>query len=545
MDLSPKGVNVATMTLQKSVERNEIQRARYPDEPWQYMDAEIALYEHINALKAFAADPVKLYPTILDSDLFTILIQLLTHDNTDIVASVVSVLLEWIDPALLGMEDGLAPHMAALTASLVKNGGQCLVESLARLQPTSPTSSFPTSEMEDDQVGKGTEDVLSLLDNCMEIDLFVQALGEDSIIPGGMSIAALLVRETRLIPWLFEQIGKSMENRALELLTSIAPREDVYLEMPDWSNIQPYKSAIIERDDDVSSSTSINRSSPIDGIELLLQLIAIYRKRQPVDESGVETLENCCVILASALNYSSRNVEAFLRRQGIELVIRCVKEQVHAGGVALKLLDFTGTHSVYRKACEYIIEAGALKVLFPLFMGKKIPQMSSTPITSTKKDKMEWNHEIDKVIIRILYALVRHLRDDSPNDAKQRLLAKFIDHDRCDRLVELCLWYDRKAGIAEYKFYRSDIEESIADEGAVQLAALDARLAGGGDEFHRLAAIIAFCCVGSKRCHEYILVRLQEEGSGISLIRQGLEEFISLLEESEQRKLLQCFLDVI
>lgn len=74
--------------------------------------------------------------------------------------------------------------------------------------------------------------------------------------------------------------------------------------------------------------------------------------------------------------------------------------------------------------------------------------------------------------------------------------------------------YDEKARAALYNFYRSDVEEEMA-ESEVDLAALNAKLKGGGDLFHRVGAIAAFACAGSKRCHEHILAQLTLQKSGI------------------------------
>ena len=120
--------------------------------------------------------------------------------------------------------------------------------------------------------------------------------------------------------------------------------------------------------------------------------------------------------------------------------------------------------------------------------------------------------------------------------------------------------YDQRARLAEYKFFRSDVEETLlllgqssgdvddskkGDDSMIQLAALEAKLAAGGDVLHRLAAIAAFCCTGSKRCHTQILAALHAKESGIGLIREALEEFVSILGESEQKQQLQRYLEQI
>jgi beta-catenin-like protein 1 len=545
VDLNRRGVRSAAVALTKAVEKNELQRAEHADQPDEYMDSEVILYENISALKAFAVDPVVLYPAILETDLFATLMQLLLHENADIVSSVVAVFLEWLDSTLLEDEEGnFVPAVANMAAALLRDGSELLVANLARLQPSEDDDA-------DDEVGKGTEDVLSLMENLLEMDLATAENDDEDtrLLPADQTVALKLAKETTLVSWLVQQVdeGKQSSDRCLEILAFLAPREEVHTVLPDWSRLPVYSSIFLEDQDPKAKKakgTDEKQKKEIDGIEILLQTIAAYRKKQPTDEREEEYLENACVIMASALTYSPANVKAFLNAQGVELAMRCLKERVHAGGMALKWLEFSGSDPVYRQACEQLVQAGALKYLFPLYMGRNLPRPA--PIAATnKKAKKEWQHSIEATTIRIFYCLTRRLKDDSPNDAKERLLAKFVGEEQCDRLVELCLAYDQKARMAEYKFFRSDAEEALQDEGATQLAALEAKLAGGGDIFHRLGAIIAFCCIGSKRCHERILSQLHLQQSGIGLVRDALEEFISVLGESAQKEQLQGYLEQI
>ena len=111
-------------------------------------------------------------------------------------------------------------------------------------------------------------------------------------------------------------------------------------------------------------------------------------------------------------------------------------------------------------------------------------------------------------------------------------------------MVEILLGYDQRTRLAEYKFYRSDIEESLVKE-EVELAAMEAKLSGGGDFFHRLGAISAFCCVHSKTCHAHILQQLTLQKSGIGIVKTAVEDFISVLEDGNQKVQLISYLERI
>ncbi|GKY93697.1 hypothetical protein MPSEU_000336900 [Mayamaea pseudoterrestris] len=608
VELSLKGLQHATSLLQKSMTRNELERAQQQDtaddsllfvpqnDPTKYMASEITLYEQIVSLKSVAASPKELYGTIASGtngtddnsqpDLLALLCQLLLHPNPDIGASVVSVFLEWMDPSLLDETDETAAPMSKLAQRILLEATDALYDNLDRLDPTATNNDGDSvnglnvaeaaaanddNDDDDDEVGKGTEDILSLWENLMEIESEVMTVSDDDdstatlrVSPTGETVASYLCRQTRLVAWLLQRIDQvnhgdnaqpsSLQIRAMELLANLAPREGVYAVIPDWSRVAsqdiPIHANLIP-DDSTDLTTEQNRNNDedddddkikdyLDGIEILLQIVAGYKKRQPADDVQLEFLENACIVMASTLTYSALNVKAFVDCQGIELVVRCLKEKVHAGGAALAWNDFaSGNETIHRQACERLVDAGALKYLFPIFMGRSLPKQA---LQSNAKEQKEGILSMETTVIRIFYGLTRHLSDESPHDVKARFLAKFVDDEKCDRLVELCIAYEQKARMAEFRFYKSEVEDEMQDEEAVQLAALDAKLEGGGDLYHRLAAIVAFCCVGSRQCHERILGQLHLHQSGISLIQDGLEEFASVLDEGEQKDQLKQYL---
>jgi beta-catenin-like protein 1 len=217
-----------------------------------------------------------------------------------------------------------------------------------------------------------------------------------------------------------------------------------------------------------------------------------------------------------------------------------------AGGVALKLLDFFGDDDVFKTGAEEVVMAGGLKYIFPLLLGSRIPKPPDN-VLNTTKEKREWLHRIKEQTIRIFYALTLQLDEQSPEEAKARFMAKFVGDDmkHCDRLVEHLLEYDERARKAEYIFYRSDVEESFTGE-ELALAAFDAKLKGGGDMYHRVAAIIAYVCANSKRCHQRILSQLAMQQSGVSLIKAALTEFgASLKNDGKQKRHIEDLLELI
>lgn len=538
MELTPRGIQAASNALTKIVNQNAMQRIKFINEPQQYMESELSLYEQLTALQAIAANS-QLYRHLLDNqNLLSTLTQLLGHENTDICASVVALFLEWIDPALLVEDPDLISVLGTLASQILEDAWETIVANLPRFQQQT-TGTYESQ----DQNLKGIENSLSLMENLLELDL---------VIPNGlvardndMSVAAYMVKETRIVSWFFQQVQREdtsseLRGRYMELLAFVAQREDVYGILPDWSKL-PITSVSSTVDGEPPKEKKRKEES-IEGVEVLLQIIGNFRKKQPGDDDEVELLENACVSLSSCMSFSTVNISAFMEGQGIELVMRCLKERVHAGGSTLKLLDFFGGEKTHKVACEHFVELGGLKYIFPIFLGSRIPKLAPSQAT-TVKAKREWLHSIETQSILILYALSRHLDEKSPEDGKARFLAKFVqDNRKCDRLVELLISYDRRARKAEYNFYRSDVEEQFEEEETIQLAALDAKLKGGGDLFHRLGAIAACVCVHSKRCHERIMSQLQMQQSGISLVKAALEEFISVVKPGTQKQRLESYL---
>lgn len=589
--LTVAGVKAVAAALKKAIETNALQRAKEEDGEGcdtaaLYMESEVALYEHIAVLKAFAADPATLYPVLLEQNVLSDLVQLLLHDNVDIAVAVTAVLLEWLDADLMLPpqqsdssvstekvdDDNAQKRRQALTqmaASLLQHdvsdgGAELLVDNLARMML--PTTSAEEDDDNNDEVGRGVADILSLLENLLEMDSLEPQQPPLLVTTrnGSTSVAAHFCKETALVPWIFQQLGDTCtenakgglyRDRAMELLAYLAPREDIYTYIQDWSRIPLYTSTFQSSGDYRTKEKKDNAT--VDGIEILLQCVATFRKRQPASDSEVEFLENSCMVLASVLTYSSAAVQSFLDAQGIELVMRCLKERVYAAGLALKWFDFAGSELVYRRACEHLVQAGALKYIFPLFLGHNLPKYySEATTTKQKKAKNDFHQSVESTTVRILYALIRHLREDSPDDALERVLAKFVgnsneDNEKVNRLVDLLLAYDQRARLAEYKFFRSDVEETLlldqndsneSKESMIQFAALDSKLAAGGDIWHRLAVIAAFVCTGSKQCHRQVLERLHAKESGIGLVREALEEFVSVLDEtSDQKEQLQNY----
>jgi len=356
----------------------------------------------------------------------------------------------------------------------------------------------------------------------------------------------------------------------------ILHHEDAKSSISNLSLLPPYRSTY----DDDKSTRNIKKleiQRYCDGMEILLQSIAIYRKCDPKTEEECETLENILDALSASLWNNESNLDTFVQKQGIELMLRCVRERVHSSHGCLKVLSFALSgpsfemNNIYKRTGEYFIDIGGLKSLFAVYMGqsgafprpaicsdagRKLNIKSSmnyvhkeSRYKSFKIAKREWKSNILSYTIQILYILFRYIDDTSPNDAKLRLYSKFIESnfEKCSRTVDLCLQYDEKMRRAEYRYYKSDVAEEVEcykSEMAtnIDMTALHFKLKGGGDLFYRLGAIAGFVSMCSRRCHDHIINHLKTQNSGIGVIKSAINDFLSILDDGDERSMLaKCY----
>jgi beta-catenin-like protein 1 len=540
----PSSLKSFVHNLEKSIAKNGLLRLECADEPEKFMQSEVALYEDIAVLNDLATN-VEYYTTFVELGTVDQLLALLAHENTDVALAVIRLFMELLDPALFVREEdkGLSSLMMAFVGSDGgKNGGLGLViANLSRLR-----------ENEEEEM-KGIDDIFNLIENLLDLDqMGVLRLASDDENDYN-SIVSSICEFTSFVGYLMTNLRKKNDDswdttlklHASELLATILQHEDSRRHITKLNELDPFTSELEKGKE--------TKRAPIDGIECLLQCVASYRKKDPVSDEECEYLENICNGLAASF-LNDRNVEAFLEGQGVELMLRCINEGVHSGFGSLKVLLFailgpvSSNSKFYKNAAETLVEAGGLKMLFPIFMGKRsaMPKPSRScdagnlellrkfarvneengteKKKSSKKMKQvvvankDWYRTIEENSIQILYGLTRHLNDNSPHDAKARLVAKFVENEceKCDRMIELCLKYDAKMRHAEYMYFKSDeAEEAEASGIDIDMAALNAKLEGGGEIFHRISSVIACAASGSKRCHEHLLHQLRTQNSGI------------------------------
>ena len=103
--------------MDKKLKKNQELRVKHASEPEKFMDSEIELNTAIQEMNAVATQP-SLYHKLVELDFVQTIIQLLAHENTDIVSAVCHLLQELCDFEILNENDEDA---AILIDELLKN----------------------------------------------------------------------------------------------------------------------------------------------------------------------------------------------------------------------------------------------------------------------------------------------------------------------------------------------------------------------------------------------------------------------------------------
>lgn len=119
-------------------------------------------------------------------------------------------------------------------------------------------------------------------------------------------------------------------------------------------------------------STPKNRTKfiELDGIDILLQLLSAYRKRDPAKDSDeeeyVENLFDALICLVE----EDAGKEKFVEAEGVELALIMLKEGKFSKPRALRVLDHALGGVGGAPACERLVEAAGLKTVFGMFLKK-------------------------------------------------------------------------------------------------------------------------------------------------------------------------------
>uniref|UniRef100_A0A5S6QR11 Beta-catenin-like protein 1 n=1 Tax=Trichuris muris TaxID=70415 RepID=A0A5S6QR11_TRIMR len=372
--LDERAVKKTVLHLEKMTLKNQEMRIKFVGEPMKFMESEVELDVAIQEMHALATVP-HYYPLLVECKAIETLIQLLLHENTDISAATLNLLQELTDVDTLNESIEGANR---LIDSLIQNQFvQVMVNNLDRLD-----------EAVKDEAD-AVHNTLAVFENILEIRPEVA----DLLVKNGV-VAWILNRLKAKIPFDGNRLFCS-ETLAVLLQTSASARKVVH---------------------------------DGNGIDVLLQQMATYKRTDPDSADEVEYMENIFDCVCAALMYAP-NKNKFLEAEGLHLINLMLRESKQSREGALKVLDYVMTGTNSREQCVQYVEIFGLRTLFPLFM--------RPPVKSIRK-----NHSVREREEHVC-SVIASLFQNCQSEQRLRLFKKFDenDHEKLERLIELHFKY--------------------------------------------------------------------------------------------------------
>jgi beta-catenin-like protein 1 len=371
VDLAPEKMDIAwlrrtALSFEKKISRNAEQRAKFEDDPAKFISSEAELDAEIKALSILSEHP-ELYPEFARIGCVGSLVGLLAHENTDIAIDGIEIIDELTDEDVDAEEE---QWDALVDALFDADFLSLLVSNLERLDETQETDRG------------GVYRALSIVENLC----------------GRTTTAERVAKEEGLLKWLLQRIqAKEKEG--------VSQNKQYAAEIL----------AILVQESTLNRRRLVN----LDAVDIMLQLVAPYRKRNPEkgsdEEEYVQNLFDALTCIVDEEEGKAKFVEA----EGVELCLIMLKEGKLSKGASLRLLDHAVGSSAGGQVCLKIVEAGGLKNMFTLFMRKKL------------------DHRMAEHLVSIFASMLRWI--PSGSDERVRLLAKFVekDYEKTEKLVKL------------------------------------------------------------------------------------------------------------
>ncbi|KAK5111846.1 hypothetical protein LTR85_011744 [Meristemomyces frigidus] len=405
----------------KKVTKNAELRARHGSEPQKFMASEADLDAEIKSWSLLSEHP-DLYTEFAESEAVGMLVGLLAHENTDVAIGAIEIISELLDEDVEAEPKQWDALVAALLdADLL----DLLMSNLARL------------DEDNERDRSGVYHSLAVMESLAGQQAVAEKVGQENV-----------------LLWLCNRVRK--------------PEKTV-------SQNKQYAAEVLQVL--LQSSPLLRRrlAVDLDGVDLFLQILAAYRKRDPPkDTHEEEYAENLFDALACIVDEPDGKTK-FVEAEGLELCLIMLKEGSFSKLRALRLLDHAcgdqGQAAV--EACEKLVDAAGLKTIFSMFM--------------KKADSATVEH-----VLGIFSSLLRLLPGESAS--RIRTLAKFTekDYEKVTKLIHFRNDYSRKVGAVDeqIKQDRAQLSSEEAEDRADEW--LSRRLDGGLFSLQTVDMILAW-----------------------------------------------------
>jgi beta-catenin-like protein 1 len=463
-------------SFERKIAKNAELRAKYESEPTKFMGSEADLDAEIKSW-SLLSEHADLYPEFAKSNAVANLVGLLAHDNTDIAIGAIEILSELLDEDV----EASQPQWDALaTALLDADLLDLLMSNLGRLDESAETDR------------SGVYHSLSVLESLASQQPVAERIGTETV-----------------LNWLCNRIRTP--------------------ETPLTQNKQ-YAAEVLQVLLQSSPLLRARLAKEVEGVDLFLQILAHYRKRDPPkDTPEEEYVENVFDALTCVLDERAGKM-AFVEAEGVELALIMLKEGGFSKHRALRALDHAvggSGGSEVGEACVAVglklVEAGGLKNIFSLFSKKP------TPAT------MEH-------LLGIFASLLRWLPGESA--ARIRTLNKFTEkeYEKLGKLLQVRTEYAKRLSAVEdeIKLERRMMDEDdwAEREGEWFSRRLDHGLFG----LQTVDVVLAWLVAEDPSAKEMVLAHL---GGSLKDIKGSLSEQLDGVEDEDSKEMLGTLLSFL
>ncbi|KAH8813023.1 Catenin-beta-like protein [Xylogone sp. PMI_703] len=477
-ELAPEKIDSAwlrrtALNFEKRITKNAELRAKFEDDPQKFMGSEADLDADIKALSILSEHP-ELYVEFAKLGSVGSLVGLLAHENTDIAIDAMEIISELTDDDVEAEESQWSTLVDAMVdADLL----DLLVSNFSRLDENN----------ESDR--SGVYHALSVLENLASRQTLAVKIGQD----------------TSVIQWLLNRVQR---------------KESVVSQNKQYA---AEVLAILLQ----SSPVNVKKLSSLNGIDILLQLIAPYRKRDPLKGSDEEEYaENIFDCITCAVD-DPESKKQFLEAEGVELCLIMLREGKMSKQRALRLLDHALGGYTGAEVCERLVEAVGLKTVFGMFMKKQ-------------------DGETTEHLLGIFSSLLRLLPADSA--PRIRVLAKFVEkeYEKIDKLVKLRRDYaSRVASVdREIRKEQADLDAEEREEMADEW--LSRRLDAGLFCLQIIDVILAWLVAEDDGASKRIQSLLADRDESLAVVKATLQEQLdSIVGDSEEETMTRDMLGIL
>lgn len=437
------------------------------------MGSEADLDADIKALSILSEHP-EMYGEFAKLGCVGSLVSLLAHENTDIAIDAVEIISELTDEDVEAEQEQWNEIVDAMVEADLLD---LLVSNFARFNEGS----------ESDR--SGIYHALSVLENLASRTSLPEKIGQD----------------TTVLKWLLQRIQKK--------------------ESPVTQNKQ-YAAEVLAI---LLQSSPLNRRklSSLDGVDLLLQLLAAYRKRDP--QKGTEEeefVENVFDALTCVVD-EPEGKQKFVEAEGVELCLIMIREGKMSKSRALRLIDHALGGQSGAEVCEKLVEAAGLKVVFGMFM--------------KKQDGQTTEH-----LLGIFSSLLRLLPANS--SGRIRTLAKFVekDYEKLSKLIKLRRDYAARVSVVdeEIRSEQSKLDAEEREEMADEW--LSRRLDAGLFCLQTIDIILAWLVAEDDGADKRVRVLLADRDESLALVKATIQEQLdTIVGDTEEETMTKDMLSTL